>query len=63
MSKDEEFIDIIGTVKAETETAILVEFAGTQAWLLKSQLEDWPDVGKEGDIVMPEWLAIARELE
>jgi hypothetical protein len=59
---EEEFIDLIGTVKVETEMAILVEFAEGEVWLPKSQLEDWPDLGEEGDVVMPEWLAIDKGL-
>jgi len=58
-----EIIEIWGTTKAETDMAILVEFADDEQWLPKSQLEDWPDVGEEGNVIMPEWLAVDRGLE
>jgi hypothetical protein len=50
-------IEIDGTTIRETEAAILFNDGELEEWLPKSQLEDWPDVGGTGAVVMPEWLA------
>ena len=60
---DTAYTTIIGTTKAETDLAVLIEFADSEEWFPKSQLEEWPDIDEEGDVVLPEWLAIDRELE
>ncbi len=59
---DDEMVDIIGTTKAETDKGVLIEFADKEVWLPKSQIEDWPDIDEEGDVIMPEWLAEDKEL-
>ena len=55
-------VEIEVKVMATTETAILINDVAEEVWLPKSQLEDWPNVGKTGKIVMPEWLAKDKEL-
>ena len=62
MNSDPEYVEIIGTTLRETDDAVLIEFADGEVWLPKSQLEGWPDVGEEGDVVMPYWLAMDKEL-
>lgn len=57
-----ELESIEGTVIRQTDLAIHVDFDGTgdpddYVWLPKSQLEDWPDVGDTGEIMIPQWLA------
>jgi hypothetical protein len=56
-------ITIQGTVPRETSTGIVDEGAifadvglDEAVWLPKSQLEDWPDEGEFGDIMLPQWL-------
>jgi hypothetical protein len=57
-----EYIELSGIVKAETDLAISVDFGDKEEWIPKSQCEDWPDVGEDGIIVMKEWLAYEKEL-
>ena len=57
MKEEDEFVELIGTTKAETNLALLIEFAEGEVWLPKSQLEDWPDKDEYGLVILPEWLA------
>lgn len=57
ISNDKSLIEIFGTVKSETQMAIRVDFGTETIWLPKSQIEDYPDVGESGEILMREWLA------
>ncbi len=57
------YVEITGTVLIETELAIRADCGlDTPVWLPKSQLEDWPDIGDTGEILIPEWLAEEKEL-
>lgn len=52
-------------VKASTPKAILIEVDGEEHWIPRSQLldgTDVDDVGDEGKIVIPKWLADDRGL-
>ncbi len=55
-------------IKTETQKgnvnhgALLVNYEGATVWLPKSQIEDWPEVGDSGDVILPEWLAIEKGL-
>ena len=57
-------------VKKATSGAFLLDFDGTQSdtWIPRSQLmeesdiHDRSEVGDEGDVYVPEWLAIERGL-
>ena len=54
----EGWIEIQGTAKIETDDAVLIDFGGKKAeWIPKSQMEDWPDVGANGDVILTEWIA------
>lgn len=57
ISNRKDLIEISGTVIRETEMAILFNDGELEEWLPKSQLEDWPDAGETGEVLMPEWLA------
>ena len=46
----------VDEVKHETENAVLVEIDGDPYWFPKSQLEDWPDVGYDGEMEASEWI-------
>lgn len=62
-SNKKEIIEIEGEVIIETDLAIMINAeGGDEIWLPKSQLEDWPDVGDEGEILLPRWLAEEKEL-
>jgi len=55
-------IEVFGTVIRETDLAILAECGDGEVWLPKSQLEDWPDIDCDGEILMTEWIAEQKEL-
>ena len=38
------------------------EFANSEIWFPKSQLEDWPDIEKDGEVILPYWLALDKDL-
>lgn len=55
------YIEITGTIEAETKAAILLDDGVKKVWLPKSQLEDI-DIQESIVVVrMPEWLAIDRD--
>lgn len=56
ISNDKSLIEVFGTVKSETEKALRVDFGTETVWIPKSQVEDYPDVGESGEILMKEWL-------
>jgi len=62
ISNDKSLIEIFGTVLSESDKAVRVDFGTQTVWLPKSQLEDWPDVGQSGEILMKEWLAQEKGL-
>jgi len=62
ISNDKNIIEIYGIVHRETPDAIFIDVGNNTVWLPKSQLEDWPDLNKSGEILMPEWLALEKEL-
>ena len=50
----------VDKVAAETDQAILVVIDGEDHWLPQSQLDEWPDVGESGTIMIKTWLAEER---
>lgn len=59
----QEMIDIVvDEVLYETDLAILVLCDEEEIWLPKSQLEEWPDIGEEGTVIMTEWIAEEKGL-
>ena len=62
LQRGKDYIALEGFVKRESAMAILADVEGKNVWLPKSQLEDWPDVGDEGEILIPEWLAMEKRL-
>ena len=59
---DKRLVDVFGTVIRETDLAILADCGDGEVWLPKSQLEEWPDVDCDGEIVMTEWIAEQKGL-
>jgi hypothetical protein len=62
----EETFEVSGTIKYQTEKAILVNYSLGEIWLPKSQICNFEDIDCENKdvqtIVIPEWLAIEKEL-
>lgn len=55
------YIDINGTVIHETDLAVLIDCGEDEpAWFPKSQLEEWPDRGENGEVLMSEWIATEK---
>lgn len=46
----------------QTEKAIQIDDGMRVVWLPISQCEDWPDVGFDGVVILPEWLAKDKEM-
>lgn len=40
---------------SETDNAVLILIDNEEKWIPKSQLEDWPDKGEEGEIIITKW--------
>lgn len=63
---EDESFEVSGTIKYQTEKAILVDCGEGEIWLLKSQICNFEDIDCENKdvqtIVIPEWLAIEKEL-
>ena len=59
---DKSMVEVSGTVKHETDAAIFVDFGDEEVWLPKSQLEEWPELDETGDVIMPYWLALDKDL-
>jgi len=54
-----------GIKKSASGAALLVEIDGKNHWIPQSQIHDDSEVWKpedEGELVIPEWLAIEKEL-
>lgn len=52
-----EFVEIDAEVICDTEAAVLLDDGDVREWIPKSQLEDWPETGKTGTVVIAEWIA------
>lgn len=66
MSRNWDPFEIEGvTVERETAKAILCNVEGKAVWIPKSQITDDSEVyksGTDGKLVIPEWLAMEKEL-
>lgn len=58
--ESKEFVEVTGTVKYQTDHAILLDDGDREVWLPKSQIED-PEEFENGEhydaILVPQWLA------
>ena len=63
-SPDGNFVELDLQKEAETVAALLLSDGTTKAWIPKSQLEDDPEQLNNGlvRVVIPEWLAVKKEL-
>lgn len=63
MSDFGDIVEVDGRNKAETDEAVLyTDDEDVKVWLPKSQMEEWPEKGKEGTFHIKEWIAIEKEL-
>jgi len=62
ISNDKSLIELAGTSLGETDKAVRIDFGDKTLWVPKSQMEDWPDVGETGEVLIKEWIAIQEEL-
>lgn len=62
ISNDKSLIELSGTVLGETDLAVRIDFGDKTVWLPKSQMEDWPNVGETGEVLVKEWIAKEKEL-
>ena len=61
ISNRPDLIVITAENKGETELAVLLDNSQACEWVPKSQMEDWPDEGEYGEVVIKEWMAIEKE--
>lgn len=61
-SNARDIIEIACFTLYQTEAAVRIDAGDKEVWLPISQLEDWPDVGCDGVVLLPEWLAKKKEL-
>lgn len=56
--------DYAGTIKHETEKALLIDHGGKEpVWIPKSQIKDEKRKGNEISFSLPTWLAIEKGME
>ena len=51
------------SIEAQTPNAILFNFGDEQAWIPRSQIEEYPLEDKAGTVCVSAWLVKAKELE
>jgi len=55
-------VELFGTVLGQSQMAVKIDFGDSIIWCPKSLMEDWPDVGESGDVLIKEWFAEKEEL-
>lgn len=58
MSGRSDIVDVAGEIRAETDKAIQFYDGSVVVWLPRSMIE----IGDDGTIAMPEWLAMEKGL-
>ena len=62
-SNSKYMVEIACSTIQETEKAVLIDIGLKEpVWLPKSQLEDWPDKGYDGEIILSEQYAKKKGL-
>jgi len=63
----EDYTDVFATLVQDTDDAYLINDSRVQEWVPKSQVEvecdGDPEIGKDYNFNMPEWLAIDKGFE
>lgn len=63
ISNEPELIELEGKVLHSTDMAVYIDFGRDMpVWVPKSVMEDWPDEGKFGEVLIEEWFAADRDL-
>ena len=62
ISNDKSLIELYGIVHSESELAVYIDFGDSKEWIPKSQMEDWPNVGDDGIVLIKEWIAEEKGL-
>jgi len=58
ISNEPDLIDLEGKHLHSTDLAVLFDFGlDDLKWVPKSVMEDWPDEGEFGDVLIKEWWA------
>lgn len=50
------------TTKHQTDDAVLFDYDGKDTWIPKSVMEDWPDIGDNGEAMVKMWFAVEKGL-
>ena len=59
----EGFVELEGTALSDTDLAVAFDFGVDRIiWLPKSMMEDWPDIGENGTVLVQEWIAEEKGL-
>jgi len=62
------YIELNGTTLLIAADAVMFDFGIEEhgmpksIWIPKSQLEDWPDKGENGEVLITEWIAGVKGL-
>jgi len=56
-SNDSSFIELFGKTISESDLAVQIDFGDAVKWIPKSQMEDWPNIGFNGSVLIKEWIA------
>lgn len=56
-SNDKSFIELFGKTISQSEKAVCIDFGDNIHWIPISQMEDYPDVGYSGSVLVKEWIA------
>ena len=58
-----DYIEVFGMCLHETAEAVMFDFGiDKNVWIPKSLMEDWPDSGDTGSVLMKEWIALEKGL-
>jgi hypothetical protein len=56
-TNDKSLIELFGKTISESKMAVQIDFGDRVLWVPISQMEDWPEVGFNGSVLIKEWIA------
>ena len=60
---ERKLIELEGETIVETDEAVLSDFGRDgNVWVPKIQMEDWPDKGMFGEVLIEKWIAEEKDL-